>query len=81
LRARGELRALDGLGVLGPRKDLPSPTELRELDAVPLGIVMLAHLIERRAHGRRRGIRIQGRELVDGDRPVAGEERRLKQLR
>ena len=55
LRARGELRALDRLGVLGARQDLPAAADLDELDAMSVDVVVLAQLVERGAQrGRRR---------------------------
>src|SRR5262245_65244418 len=37
-----ELRAFDGLGVLGPCEDLPAAADLDQLDTVPLDVVVLA---------------------------------------
>src|SRR5688500_1232392 len=55
LRARRELGALDRLGVLRARQDLPALADLHELDAVTIDLVVLADLVDRGLHaGRRR---------------------------
>ena len=52
-RAHRELRALDRLGVLGAREDLPAAADLDEFDAVPVVVVVLAQFVERRSRSRR----------------------------
>src|SRR5664279_4728217 len=78
---RCELRALDRLGVLGARQNLPAAAELDELDAVALGVVSLTHLVERAGElvGARGGVECC--ELARGEWASAREERGLKQLR
>src|SRR5206468_7093818 len=80
-RPRGELRALDRLGVLGAREDLPPTADLHELDAVTVDVVVLAELVERGGERRLRGLRVEGRELLAREGASAGERRRFQQLR
>ena len=80
-RARRQLRALDGLGVLGPREDLPPAAELLQLDAVAVDVVVLAQLLERGLQLGGRRIRFEDGELLGRDRSCAGEQRGFKQLR
>src|SRR3982750_4859580 len=78
---RRELCALDRLGVLRAREDLPPAADLDQLDSVAVDVVVLTQLVER---GRERGlrrVRIECRELLARNRASAGEQRRFKQLR
>src|SRR5688572_19908600 len=81
LRARGQLRALDRLGVLDAREDLPPSGKLRELDAMTVGLVVLAQLVQRLLDDGGRRLGIQGGQLVGRNRARARKERGLKQLR
>ena len=56
---RRQLGALDGLGVLGARKELPATGNLLKLHAVPIDVVMLAKLVDRRVQRGRRGLGIE----------------------
>src|SRR5690242_16874963 len=47
LWAGGELRALDCLGVFGPREDLPAARDLEELDTVSVAVVVRTQFVER----------------------------------
>ena len=80
-RPRRELRALDRLGVLGAREDLPSAADLHELDAVAVHVVVLAQLVERGGERRLRRLGIERGQLLGRNRASAGEQRRFKQLR
>ena len=60
LRPRGELRALDGLGVFGPRENLPSAGDFDQLDSVTVLVVVPLYLFER-------GDNVLRRRFVVGD--------------
>src|SRR5205823_4776928 len=81
LRARRELRALDRLGVLGARKNLPAAGELLQLDAVALDVVMLTQFVDRGGDCGGRLVRSESRKLLARDRAGAGEQRRFMLLR
>ena len=81
-RTRRELRALDRLGVLGARQDLPAAADLDELDAVSVDVVVLAQFHRARTAARRRDASgSSARQLVGGDGTSAGKQRGFKQLR
>ena len=48
LRPCGQLGALDCLGVLRPRKDLPPAANLYQLDAMTVDFIVVAQLFQRR---------------------------------
>src|SRR6185437_11191092 len=77
----GKLCTLDGLGVFGACKDLPAAGNFLKLDTVPLDVVMLANLLQRRGERGGRRLGIERRQLLGGDRTGARKERGLKQLR
>jgi transposase len=81
LGPRRELCTLDGLRVLGAREDLPAATDLHELHAMSIHVVVLAQLVERGGEGGPGGLGVEGEQLLGGNGSSAGEQRRFKQLR
>ena len=76
-RPRRELRALDRLGVLGAREDLPAAADLDELDAVAVDVVVLAQLVER---GCERGLATRRDRAPRAPRSGSGERWRTARL-
>ena len=83
LRPRRELRPLDDFREFGARKNLPSPGDLDQLDAVSVVVVVALYLVERRGNVFRRRFVVGDHRSQIGccNRVPAREERGLKQLR
>src|SRR5207244_7587296 len=80
-RAQRELGALDRLGIVAPRQELPPLRDLDQLDAVVRGGERVPQLGERGVDGGLFRRRLEGAEFLDRQRARRGEQRRLKQLR
>ena len=61
-------------------EDLVAAGHLDQLHAVLLEVVVLADLLQRRAHVGERGVLVEGGQLLGGERAGRAEERGLKQL-
>ncbi len=77
-RPQRELRALDRLGILAPREELPSLRDLNQFDAVVL-LIVLAYLVERGSDIPLR--RREGLELLQRQGSRRRKQRGFKQLR
>src|SRR6185437_5464884 len=80
-RTQRERRAIDRLGVLPAREELPAARDLRQAHAMAVAVEFGANLLEGRTHRRLARLGVEGRELFDRQRPGRREERGLKQLR
>jgi hypothetical protein len=81
LRTHRHLRALDRLGVLGTREDLPTAALLDDFYAMSIDIVVLAEFIEGSRHGGRTRFRIECGQCLERDGARRGKQGGFKQLR